>query len=64
MGLEGTIIFANNSKFYRIVPYDHARSAGSKIYNFNVLKFKDARRGAVNGMSMYSTYEPHSRVRT
>lgn len=33
-----------------IVDEDKARSALEKIYNYNVLKFKDGRRGAVNGM--------------
>jgi non-lysosomal glucosylceramidase len=29
---------------------DKARSALEKVYNYNVLKVKDGRRGAVNGM--------------
>ncbi|XAR56279.1 Glucosylceramidase [Bertholletia excelsa] len=33
-----------------IVEEDKARSALEKIYNFNVQKFRDGRRGAVNGM--------------
>lgn len=33
-----------------IVDENKARSALEKIYNFNVLKFKDGRHGAVNGM--------------
>nr|XP_048335999.1 non-lysosomal glucosylceramidase isoform X1 [Ziziphus jujuba var. spinosa] len=33
-----------------IVDENKARSALEKIYNFNVLKLKDGRRGAVNGM--------------
>ncbi|KAM0977475.1 hypothetical protein ACFX13_020580 [Malus domestica] len=33
-----------------IVDEDKARTALEKVYNYNVLKFKDGRRGAVNGM--------------
>ncbi|PON61857.1 Beta-glucosidase GBA2-type [Parasponia andersonii] len=33
-----------------IVDQNKARSALEKVYNFNVLKIKDGRRGAVNGM--------------
>lgn len=33
-----------------IVDEDKARSAFEKIYNFNVMKVKDGKRGAVNGM--------------
>lgn len=33
-----------------IVDEDKARSALETVYNYNVLKFKDGRQGAVNGM--------------
>lgn len=33
-----------------IVDEDKAQSALEKVYNFNVLKVKDGKRGAVNGM--------------
>lgn len=33
-----------------IVNQNKARSALEKVYNYNVLKVKDGRRGAVNGM--------------
>lgn len=33
-----------------IVDEDKARIALEKVYNFNVMKIKDGKRGAVNGM--------------
>ncbi|KAF6159696.1 hypothetical protein GIB67_029954 [Kingdonia uniflora] len=42
--------YARASGLSPIVDEDKARSALEKVYNFNVLKVKDGKRGAVNGM--------------
>ncbi|XP_059447345.1 uncharacterized protein LOC132178805 isoform X2 [Corylus avellana] len=42
--------YARACGLFPIVDEDKARSALEKVYNYNVLKVKDGRRGAVNGM--------------
>ncbi|XP_052193379.1 uncharacterized protein LOC127801904 isoform X2 [Diospyros lotus] len=42
--------YARASGLLPIVDKDKAKSALEKVHNFNVLKVKDGRRGAVNGM--------------
>nr|GFB29646.1 non-lysosomal glucosylceramidase-like [Tanacetum cinerariifolium] len=42
--------YARACGLYPIVDEEKARSAFDKIYNFNVLKVKNGKRGAVNGM--------------
>ncbi|CAL9242910.1 unnamed protein product [Arabidopsis halleri] len=42
--------YARASGLLPIVDEDKARTALEKVYNFNVMKIKDGKRGAVNGM--------------
>ncbi|XP_065870695.1 uncharacterized protein [Euphorbia lathyris] len=42
--------YARACGLYPIVDKEKARSALEKVYNFNVMKVKDGKRGAVNGM--------------
>ncbi|XP_041011954.1 non-lysosomal glucosylceramidase isoform X1 [Juglans microcarpa x Juglans regia] len=42
--------YARACDLFPVVDQDKARSALQKVYNYNVLKVKDGRRGAVNGM--------------
>ncbi|KAG8089411.1 hypothetical protein GUJ93_ZPchr0011g27524 [Zizania palustris] len=42
--------YAKASGLFSIVDKDKAQSALEKIYSFNVMKFKDGKRGAMNGM--------------
>jgi len=42
--------YARASGLLPIVDEDKARTALEKVYNYNVMKIKDGKRGAVNGM--------------
>nr|CAB3489561.1 unnamed protein product [Digitaria exilis] len=42
--------YANACGLFPVVDKDKSQSALEKIYSFNVMKFKDGRRGAMNGM--------------
>ena len=48
--LEDLCRYARACGLFPIVDEDKARSTLEKVYNYNVLKVKDGKRGAVNGM--------------
>lgn len=41
----------------QVLPREHVLKCLRKIYNFNVMKFCDGHRGAVNGMTVVGTVD-------